>query len=77
MCSIIPHLKPLINLIRLINSIYSFLYVPEMVNGDIVTDAAEFALKTDAGGEEGGGAEGVERGATLRVGVVVVILGSM
>lgn len=45
-----------------------------LVDGGVFSKTAEFALDRDAARIEGSGLDGVERGAALRVGVVVVIV---
>lgn len=45
-----------------------------LVNGRVFPETAEFALDRDAARIEGSGLDGVEGGAALRVGVVVIVV---
>lgn len=45
-----------------------------LLDGDIVSQSTEFTLKPDPGVVERTGFRGVEGGAALRVGIVVIVL---
>lgn len=64
-----------VELVGLVDGEDGFLHVPEVLDGDVVADAAKFALETDlvGVGRVRGGRDGVVGCAALRGGVVVVV----
>ena len=75
MAAIIPCLNGGVNLIRLVDSIDGRLVVPEMFDGYIATDAAKFTLEANPAGIVGARGCGIEGGATLWIGVMMIVLG--
>lgn len=72
--AVVPGVKGLVDLIGLVDGVDGRLDLPQVLRGDVVAGAAELALDGDALVVVGGGGPGVEGRATLRVGIVVVVV---
>lgn len=47
MAAIVPRCERSIDLVRLVDGVDGFLYVPEVLDADVVPDAAELSLDSD------------------------------
>lgn len=73
MTTVVPSVECLIDLISLVDRNDRFFDFPKVLGADIVTYSAELALDADARRIVRTRVNGVERRATLRVGVMVVV----